>query len=282
MEAADEVLALRQVDPRLAADRRVDLCDEARRHGRPGDPAEIGRGDEPGRVRRAAAAECNDRAAAVEAQLLPEPVDGGERLCLFARRKLVRLREPRAERELRVHPVDACNLRVRHERYGAVSGEELTESPECTTLDVYARGSENDVVHVLRNHVGDAGVQRPALLVQTAERRFVLCERAVASPDALPTGVDVDVEPDRQRVGERVPHGRRCHCAAAECEHDRLLLERAEGGLPLLAEDLRDRLARRRLDEMVGVCAAELAGCSGLARAHEADDRDVLLQIRSR
>ena len=192
------------------------------------------------------------------------------------------LREPRAERELRVHPVDACNLRVRYERNGAVSGDELAESPECTTLDHDAGGGQHDVVHVLRNHVGDAGVQRAALLVQTAERRFVLGERTVASPDALPAGLDVDVEPDRQRVGERVLHGRRGNRAAAEREHDRLLLERAEGGLPLLAEDLRDRLARRRLDEVVGVGAAELAGCGGLARAHEADDRDVLLQIRSR
>jgi hypothetical protein len=69
---------------------------------------------------------------------------------------------------------------------------------------------------------------------------------------------------------------------AGEREHDRLLLERTEGRLPFLAEDLRNRLARRGLDEVVGVDAAELTGGGGLARAHEADDRDVLLQIRSR
>src|SRR5207248_4159617 len=147
--------------------------------------------------------------------------------------------------------------------------------------DVDAGGCEDDVVRVARNDVGDVRVQRASLLVPTAERRFVLRERPIASLDPLPARVDVDVEPDGQRVAERVSHGRRGDRASAEREHDRLLLQRPEGRLSFLAEELRDRHSRRRLDEVVGVDAAELTGCGGLARAHEADDRDALLQIRS-
>ena len=86
VERADEVLALRQVDARLAADRRVDLRDEARRHRDPRHAAEIRRGREACGVRRAAAAERDDGARTVESQVLPEPVDRGERLRLLPRR----------------------------------------------------------------------------------------------------------------------------------------------------------------------------------------------------
>ena len=41
VEGADDVLRARQVDRRLAADRRVDLADERRRHRDPVDPAEV-------------------------------------------------------------------------------------------------------------------------------------------------------------------------------------------------------------------------------------------------
>src|SRR6185437_15944650 len=94
VEGADEVLPLRQVDRRLAADRRVDLADEARRDGDPRDAAEVERGGEAGRVGRGAAAERDDGAAAVEAELLPQPVEHLELLRLLAGRQLERLREP--------------------------------------------------------------------------------------------------------------------------------------------------------------------------------------------
>src|SRR5918994_6806205 len=84
VERADEVLALRQVDPRLAADRRVDLPDERRRHRDPADAAEIRRGREARRVRGAPSTERDERAAAVEPELAPEPLDGHDRLRLLA------------------------------------------------------------------------------------------------------------------------------------------------------------------------------------------------------
>ena len=51
VEGADEVLALREVDRRLAADRGVDLPDERRRDRGPGDAAEVGRRGEARRRR---------------------------------------------------------------------------------------------------------------------------------------------------------------------------------------------------------------------------------------
>ena len=76
VERADEVLALGHVDRRLAADRRVDLADERRRHGDPRHAAQVGRRREARDVGRAAAAERDERAAAVEPQLAPEPRAG--------------------------------------------------------------------------------------------------------------------------------------------------------------------------------------------------------------
>src|SRR5204862_122247 len=82
----------------LAADRGVDLRHEARRDGGPRDPAEVCRRGEAGGVGGAAAPERDDRAAADEPELLPEPLDGRDRLRLLAVRKLVRLAETTAER----------------------------------------------------------------------------------------------------------------------------------------------------------------------------------------
>ena len=59
--------------PGLAADPGVDLADHRGRHGDPRDSAEIGRRREAADIGRAAAAERDDGAAAVEAELAPEP-----------------------------------------------------------------------------------------------------------------------------------------------------------------------------------------------------------------
>ena len=201
VEGADEVLALRQVDRRLAADRRVDLGDEARRHRRPGDAAEVRRRGETGRVGRAAAAERDDRPAAVEAQLLPEPVEGRERLRLLARRQLVRLGEPRAERELRVHAVDAGDVRVRDERDRAVAGDELAEPLQRAALDVDAGGGEHDVVAVARGRVGHLGVERRAAARSGARNSASSCASGRSLPrDPLPRRLDVDGEMDDGRA----------------------------------------------------------------------------------
>ena len=69
VEGPDEVLAAREVDRRLATDRRVDLRDEGRRNLREGDAAQPGGGGEAGDVAHHAAAERQQRTTALDARL---------------------------------------------------------------------------------------------------------------------------------------------------------------------------------------------------------------------
>jgi len=105
MKCADEVLGLRQVDARLAADRRVDLTDECRGHGDPGDAAHVRRRDEAREVGRGAASDRDERRAPVEEQRAPEAL----RLCDRLRRLTGR------DRVLRLDPVQLRDALVRHD-----------------------------------------------------------------------------------------------------------------------------------------------------------------------
>ena len=87
VERPDEVLALRQVDGRLAADRGVDLAEERGGHLDERDAAEVHRGDEARDVGDHPAAEAHDDVAARHAfcdQLAAEPLDGRQRLRALA------------------------------------------------------------------------------------------------------------------------------------------------------------------------------------------------------
>ena len=94
----------------LAADRRVDLADEGRRHRHPVDAAQVGRGREAGGVGRAAAAERDERPPRSSRSSCQSAVERGKVFASSPARQLVRLREPRAERELGVHAVDAGDV----------------------------------------------------------------------------------------------------------------------------------------------------------------------------
>src|SRR5207244_395133 len=131
-------------------------------------------------------------------------------------RQLMRLSEARAERELRGGPVDAGDMRVRDERDRAFSRDERGEAAERAALDANARGGEDDVVDVLRDGVRDLGVELAALLVEPSELRLVLREGPLAVLHSLPARVDVDVEPNRQRVSQRLAHPRRRDRPAAK------------------------------------------------------------------
>ena len=83
VERPDEVLALGQVDPGLAADRRVDLGDERRRHLDEPDAAQVDRGEEPGRVAERAATDRDEDLAAIDperGQLAGGGLDDGQPL----------------------------------------------------------------------------------------------------------------------------------------------------------------------------------------------------------
>jgi hypothetical protein len=70
-ERPDEVLALREVHPRLAADGGVDHPQQCRRHVHDGDPPVVHRGREPGDVGDHTAADGHDAVGPGEAPAAP-------------------------------------------------------------------------------------------------------------------------------------------------------------------------------------------------------------------
>ena len=118
VEGTDQVLALGQVDRRLAADRRIHLADECRRHRDPVDAAKIRRCDEAGDVSRAAAAEGDERPATIEPELPPEALRGRDRLRLLAGRH-------RQYRRIDGRRVELEQAFVRDELGRARSGEQV-------------------------------------------------------------------------------------------------------------------------------------------------------------
>ena len=209
----------------------------------------------------------------------------------------------RAERELHVHPVDPRHARVADDLDRSRPGDELAELLERARLDVDAAGGQHDAVDVVGARVGDLVVDRATLLVELPKRRFVLGERPFRPAHPLPGSVDRGIEQHRHRaLAEQRSRGRREHRTAAQRDHDRLRRLEHPGGEALLGlakrafaalEELRDRRARLPLDLDVEIQEAPSQAVRHrsaerrLARAHEADERDVPVQrvrhaIRSR
>ena len=130
--------------------------------------------------------------------------------------------------------------------------------------------------------------------MEPAEVTFVLRQRAVAAAHPLPRRVDVDVHEHRRRVlAQRLAHHGRGDGAAAEAQHGRrlgaqlahghLLLAPPERGLAVLAEEGRRVVGHLGVD--VHEPAADPLGDGAPERrlpcAHEADEGQVLLQMRS-
>ena len=257
-----------------------------------GDPrhaAQVRRGGEPRDVGRAAAAERDERAVAVEPQLAPEPPQDADRLRLLAGRQLVRRREPVAERLLRARPVDAHHVRVGDERDRAVAGHELAQQVERAALVVDAAGGEDRALDVGRRPrrrprgraaaaprrgggtrprparaAGSSGARapRPSSTSTSTQQR----ERAAGAPRGS-RGVVTAPPPSAITAGSGAASAARTACASISRK-------------PLLAallEELRDRLAGALLDRLRrgrgtrGRAARQLAAERRLAGAHEPD-----------
>ena len=134
------------------------------------------------------------------------------------------------------------------------------------------------------NHIRDIGIERATLLVAAAKVVGILRERAVAAADALPAGVDVDVEPDDGRVLlQQLAHPRRRHGAAAEVEQPRRSRQQLLDHLRLAAaECILAVVEQLQRDRLIALDAAEHSRGGRLAGAHEADERDVPLHSRAR
>ena len=80
VERPDQVLALGDVDGRLAADRGVDHAEQRGRHQHDADAAQPGGGDEPGQVGDGPAADADDHVGAADpVRGQPRPQPGGHR-----------------------------------------------------------------------------------------------------------------------------------------------------------------------------------------------------------
>ena len=169
------------------------------------------------------------------------------------------------------------------------SSGSLREQP---FVDLDPRRGEHDLVHVVCHGLRNLVVERRALLVQRVKALLVLGERTVAAADPRPGGRGVDLDVNRERVlAERAPDLLGLDRAAAERDHGgrpagerlqrRLGLQLAEVRLAARSEDLRDRLPQRALelavevDEPPAQPLGRLLAERRLARAHEADEREV-------
>ena len=140
----------------------------------------------------------------------------------------------------------------------------------------------------------DLLVQGPALFPERGEAVAVLCERAIGAAHPLPCGVDGDgYERGRRALAERPARALGEDRAAAEREHVRLApLEHFADDLFLDASESPPRPAakssttlepvRRSISSSRSRKGRPIRSATSrerrLARAHEADERDVPLQ----
>ena len=156
------------------------------------------------------------------------------------------------ERELHVHPVDPGDARVADDLDRPVAGNELAEPLERADLDVDAASDENGTFDVPGARIRSVVVERLPLLVQRPESRLVLRKRAVATADAAPRLLGVDLDEDRHgalaqcradlvgsdRAAAQRDHRRRSRAQSVECV---LRLAQPERCLASGLEDPRDR-----------------------------------------
>ena len=178
----------------------------ATRH--PGDAAQICRGGEAGGVGRAAAAERDDRAArgrgaaharafATAASVFASSPGGSS--CVSASLG------PRASCAAAPWMPATCGSETSATGPSpGTSSPSRSSAPRSTITPAAARTTSWTSFATTS---ATSRVELASLLVEPAELGFVLRERAVAVPHALPARVDVDVEPDR-RASRRAPRAR--------------------------------------------------------------------------
>ena len=165
------------------------------------------------------------------------------------------------------------------------------ELGQLTACHANLQRGEQHVFDARRDVVRGAVVQRPPLLLeQASEGRLVAGERTVAAAHAVPGLADLDVDPNRERVLAKEPaRSFREHGTATECDHPgprggehlrrELLLATAERRLTAL-EQCGDRPVAAldlavEVDERASALPGDLLADRRLARAHEADEREV-------
>ena len=218
----------------------------------------------PADVGRAAAAEGDDRAAAIEPELAPQARDDRDRLRLLPDRSSCIGDEPRRRappaRGRRRSPSRCCRRRAppgrrraRARRAGRGRRARSGRLPAASTIPVVSVG----------DRVCRLAVDRLALGVEAAKLGLVARERALEPPGPLPRRVDVDLHQHGEGRRDELARLRAPERAAAERDHGRLgarerhpgcvPLDLAEPALAALLEQLGDRLPGPLLDRPVEV-----------------------------
>ena len=290
---AGVVLALRQVDPGLAAVGRVDLRDERRGDLHDRHAALVDRRAEPRDVADHAAPERDDVVVLVHPgarERAQDAVGARERLVALARLEphldLDRGQEvgvARADRRIGDQEAPASQRPHRraqqplpHEHRVLAGPQQLRPGRRVGERADGRQGLAHLVAAVGRqDRVGQPGVERRALGVQRLEAVAVARQRPSVAA-ALPGGVGVDVQQHHGVAGERVAHPLRADRAAAERDHrggrvgedlrHRVLLLLAEGALPVAGEVGLDRRPEALLQHRVRVHRLDVERGGGAAR----------------
>jgi hypothetical protein len=164
------------------------------------------------------------------------------------------------------------------------------ETGQSTPRDLDLERGEQHIVNALYRGSGDLVVQGPPFVEERPERFFVPRKRTIAWPDALPGRSGIDLDADRVgTTAQKVARALGKDCSAAERDHGRL--RRGEHlGSELLFDATELRLAPLEelsdgsmaafdltveIDEGSPAQPRSLLTQRRLARAHEADEREV-------
>src|SRR6185436_7193916 len=102
-------------------------ADKGRRHGHPVDPAQVRRSGKASDIGRAATAEGNERATALQPERVPQSLERLDVLGLLSRGQLVARPRAGSEGELNLHAVDPGDARIADDLDRPLAGNELAE-----------------------------------------------------------------------------------------------------------------------------------------------------------
>ena len=184
---------------------------------------------------------------------------------------------------------------VAYEHNRPLPRHERPEPLERPGVDLHARRGEHDVVRVIAVRICDLVVQLAPTLVQRVKLGLITRQRPIATGAALPGRVGIDLEQHGEcTVAQLVPDRRGLDRAAAQRDHGRVrqtqrcnrvtFLLQAELRLAAPLEELGDRRPEVlfevavEVDEGTPEPLRDLRAEGRLARAHEADEREVPVQ----
>ena len=156
MEGTDHVLIGTEIDPRLSADRAVDLRKKRRRNLNETDASHIRRRREARHIPDDTTTECDEDIIPVEARLDRRRINLRDRirvLMLLPRHQhqLMKLTEARTKRRTHLLEIQRCYMLIRHDQRTPLPKPQRLHrrsQPRETLLDIYRVGKSSLVHHI--------------------------------------------------------------------------------------------------------------------------------------